>query len=291
MQGFMIKAISDGAPVTSFRFRYETVYKGSLTGINEPMRVRASENVQSENGIMPLIKMDILGVNSSDRVYLITVDGASKAYDPGWDGVKSLSSNVVQLFANDANGRKLQVNTDSDLNDTYIGLVSGGESTYTLRFTFNDEMYGLYNSLYIQDLLTGTTNEITNGMEMSVSATAGTVNQRFKLSASRISTSVYSDNISEALKLAFNQSDIIISNSTNENVQVTVYNLVGQPVFTKDIAAGLQTVKHGQFRHLEAVLHALIQVVEPHHCLLGPQAAPAHAANADAAHVLVIIHR
>ena len=245
MQGFMIKAISDGAPVTSFRFRYETVYKGSLTGINEPMRVRASENVQSENGIMPLIKMDILGVNSSDRVYLITVDGASKAYDPGWDGVKSLSSNVVQLFANDANGRKLQVNTDSDLNDTYVGLVSGGESTYTLRFTFNDEMYGLYNSLYIQDLLTGTTNEITNGMEMSVSATAGTVNQRFKLSASRISTSVHSDNISEALKLAFNQSDIIISNSTNENVQVTVYNLVGQPVFTKDIAAGLQTVKHG----------------------------------------------
>ena len=49
----------------------------------------------------------------------------------------------------------------------------------------------------------------------------------------------------EEYSMTEEQFDNIDWNSTNENVQVTVYNLVGQPVFTKDIAAGLQTVKHG----------------------------------------------
>ena len=247
MQGFMVKALSDGASETSFRFRYATVDKGSLTFDNEPMRVRAvskSSNMNL-NAIYPLIKMDVLGENSSDRLYLVTAENTTKSYDPSWDGIKSIAPNLVQLFVTDADGRRLQVNTDSDLSDTYIGLVSGGESFYTLRFTFNEQMFGTYSSLFIEDLTSGDIREITDGMTMTVSATAGTVNKRFKLSTSRVPTRVHSDKISEALKLAVNQSDIVIGNSTNENVQVTVYNLVGQPVFTRKIAAGLQTVKHG----------------------------------------------
>ncbi|HNX89440.1 MAG TPA: T9SS type A sorting domain-containing protein [Paludibacteraceae bacterium] len=243
MQAFMVKAISDAAPATNFKFRYATVNRGTLTYPNEPMKVNRS--VETENkDIKPLLMVDVIGENSSDRVYLITAEETGKSYDPGWDGYKSLSTGIVQLYTMDADSKRMQVNTDNDLNDTYIGFRTGGENTYTLRFKFNNEMNDVYESLYIQDLVTGSMQEITDGMTMNFDATAGTAEKRFKISGAKIKTGVITSDIHEAIKVTANSSKIRINNNTNGEVTIKVYNLTGQSVLIGKAAVGVQYISH-----------------------------------------------
>ena len=242
LQAFMVKASAE-TPAPSFRFRYETVYRGAITDPNEPMRIKSAE-VPVANDIKPLLTMDVIGESGSDRVYLITAPGTSKSYDAGWDGYKTLSTDNVQLYAMDVGNRRMQVNTDNDLNDTYIGFRTGGESTYTLKFTFNNEMQGVYESLYVQDLATGVTQEITDGMTMTFVTAAGTAEKRFRISGERIITGVNNALTGDDITLKYTSSSIMVKNNSGDDVQVTVFNLVGQPLLTEKISAGVNTFSH-----------------------------------------------
>ena len=188
--------------------------------------------------------MDVIGENSSDRVYLITAENTTKVYDAGWDGSKSLASDIVQLYVMDPDNRRLQVNSDFDLNETYLGFRTGGESVYTLKFRYNNQMSGVYESLYIQDLATGVTSEITDGMSMNFISASGAAEKRFKLTAAKIRSNIGTLNTTDAIGLAVNSSSIIVENKTGQNVVVKVYNLVGQPLLVKTVADGLQTLRH-----------------------------------------------
>ena len=242
LQAFMVKASAE-TPAPSFRFRYETVYRGAITDLNEPMLIKRAE-APVANDIKPLLTMDVIGESGSDRVYLITAPGTSKSYDAGWDGYKTLSTDNVQLYAMDVGNRRMQVNTDNDLNDTYIGFRTGGESTYTLKFTFNNEMQGVYESLYVQDLATGVTQEITDGMTMTFVTAAGTAEKRFRISGERIITGVNNALTGDDITLKYTSSSIMVNNNSGDDVQVTVFNLVGQPLLTEKISAGVNTFSH-----------------------------------------------
>ena len=188
--------------------------------------------------------MDVIGETGSDRVYLITAEGTGKSYDAGWDGFKTLSTDNVQLYAMDADNKRMQVNTDNDLNDTYIGFRTGGESTYTLRFRFNNEMQGVYQSLYVQDLATGITQQITDGMTMTFVSTAGTAEKRFRISGSKIITGINNALTGDDISLMYTSSSIIVKNNSGSDVQVTVFNLVGQPLQTEKIPEGTKSFSH-----------------------------------------------
>lgn len=247
MQAFMVKA-SEETPAPSFRFRYETVYRGAITDLNEPMRIKRAETPAADD-IKPLLTMDVIGETGSDRVYLITADGTGKSYDAGWDGYKTLSTDNVQLYAMDSENKRMQVNTDNNLNDTYIGFRTGGESTYTLKFKFNNEMQGVYESLYVQDLATGAIHEVTNGAEFTFESTApGSVEKRFKFSASKITTDAKTTNLEEALSVKANSKTIAVTNSSNQDVVVTIYDLVGKSIMNRSIAAGNHEFDHGLSR-------------------------------------------
>ena len=244
MQAFMVKAITDSPPAASFKFRYATVNRGTLIYPNEPMRAKRTEASEYED-IKPLLTMDVIGQSSSDRVYLITADGTTKGYDPGWDGSKTLSTDMVQIFALDADNRRLQVSSDNDLNETYIGFRTGGESTYSLNFKFNSEMVGQYDALYIQDLATGITQEFTDGTTLSFTSAAGTAEKRFKILAPRIITGVNNttDN-NETILVTANLSTIRVDNNTNGEVMLKVYNLTGQTLLIEKAAMGVQYINH-----------------------------------------------
>lgn len=242
MQAFMVKASAE-TPAPSFRFRYETVYRGAITDLNEPMRIKRAE-APADTDIKPLLTMDVIGETGSDRVYLITAEGTGKSYDAGWDGFKTLSTDNVQLYAMDADNKRMQVNTDNDLNDTYIGFRTGGESTYTLRFRFNNEMQGVYQSLYVQDLATGIIQQITDGMMMTFVSTAGTAEKRFRISGSKIITGINNALTGDDISLMYTSSSIIVKNNSGSDVQVTVFNLVGQPLQTEKIPAGTKSFSH-----------------------------------------------
>ena len=242
LQAFMVKASAE-TPAPSFRFRYETVYRGAITNSNEPMRIKRAEAPAADD-IKPLLSMDVIGETGSDRVYLITADGTGKSYDAGWDGYKTLSTDNVQLYAMDSENKRMQVNTDNNLNDTYIGFRTGGESTYTLKFKFNNEMQGVYESLYVQDLATGVTQEITDGMTMTFVTAAGTAEKRFRISGERIITGVNNALTGDDITLKYTSSSIMVNNNSGDDVQVTVFNLVGQPLLTEKISAGVNTFSH-----------------------------------------------
>lgn len=242
MQAFMVKAIAE-TPAPSFRFRYATVYRGAITDLNEPMRIKRAEAPAAKD-IMPLLTMDVIGETGSDRVYLITAEGTGKSYDAGWDGYKTLSTDNVQLYAMDSENKRMQVNTDNNLNDTYIGFRTGGESTYTLKFKFNNEMQGVYESLYVQDLATGITQQITDGMMMTFVSSAGTAEKRFRISGSKIITGINNALTGDDISLMYTSSSIIVKNNSGSDVQVTVFNLVGKPLQTEKIPAGTKSFSH-----------------------------------------------
>lgn len=241
MQAFMVKALTNPPTAVSFNFRYPTVYRDGLTYPNEPMKIKRTEAAD----VKPLLTMDVIGENSSDRVYLITADGTTKGYDAGWDGYKTLNTdNVVQLYALDINNKRLQVSTDCDLNDTYIGFRTGGESTYSLKIKFNTEMQGAYETLFVNDMATGITQQITDGTIFNFAAAAGTAEKRFKISALRIKTGVNSSDRDEAIKVTANPSTIRVDNNTNGEVSLKVYNLTGQNVLIEKAAVGVQYINH-----------------------------------------------
>jgi len=241
MQAFMVKALTNPPTAVSFNFRYPTVYRDGLTYPNEPMKIKRTEAAD----VKPLLTMDVIGENSSDRVYLITADGTTKGYDAGWDGYKTLNTdNVVQLYALDINNKRLQVSTDCDLNDTYIGFRTGGESTYSLKIKFNTEMQGAYETLFVNDMATGITQQITDGTIFNFAAAAGTAEKRFKISAFRIKTGVNSSDRDEAIKVTANPSTIRVDNNTNGEVSLKVYNLTGQNVLIEKAAVGVQYINH-----------------------------------------------
>ena len=235
MQGFLVAAndLTGSTPV--FKFRYATVYRptGNTTP-NEPMLVQRAGGSSNAKGkpmreTWPLITMDVIGQNSSDRLYLITADEASKGYDDGWDGYKFIAPDLAQLYAFDSDGNRLQVNSDNNLNGTYIGFTSGGETSYKLRFTFS-KVEEAYSDVFLEDLATGVTHTLKDGLTLTFTPSSGTAEKRFKLTA-KPGKKKPGDTNSKFLKIHTANNLITLDNSTEENGLLKVYDLVGSNVF------------------------------------------------------------
>ena len=235
MQGFLVAAYDLTGSTPVFKFRYATVYRPSgITTANEPMLVQRDGGSSSAKGkpmreTKPLITMDVIGQNSSDRLYLITADEASKGYDDGWDGYKFIAPDLAQLYAFDSNGNRLQVNSDNNLNDTYIGFTSGGETSYKLRFTFS-KVEEAYSDVFLEDLATGVTHTLKDGLTLTFTPSSGTAEKRFKLTA-KPGKKKPGDTNSKFLKIHTANNLITLDNSTEENGLLKVYDLVGSIVF------------------------------------------------------------
>ena len=235
MQGFLVAAYDLTISPATFKFRYATVYRPSgNTTANEPMLVQRDGGSSSAKGkpvreTKPLITMDVIGQNSSDRLYLITADEASKGYDDGWDGYKFIAPDLAQLYAFDSNGNRLQVNSDNNLNGTYIGFTSGGETSYKLRFTFS-KVEEAYSDVFLEDLATGVTHTLKDGLTLTFTPSSGTAEKRFKLTA-KPGKKKPGDTNSKFLKIHTANNLITLDNSTEENGLLKVYDLVGSNVF------------------------------------------------------------
>lgn len=242
MQGFLVAAYDLNVSPATFKFRYATVYRpsGNPTA-NEPMLVQRDGGSSSAKGkpvreTKPLITMDVIGQNSSDRLYLITADEASKGYDDGWDGYKFITPNLAQLYAFDSDGNRLQVNSDNNLNDTYIGFTSGGETSYKLRFTFS-KVDEAYTDVFLEDLVTGVSHILKDGLTLTFTPSSGTAEKRFKLTA-KPGKKKPGDTNSKFLKIHTANNLITLDNSTDESGVLKVYDLVGSIVFESAFIPG-----------------------------------------------------
>lgn len=242
MSAFLVRlktGYTNGDPI-SFRFRYETVKRGALTAANEPMRVKTKVGNSNSNDLLPLLTIDMVGANSTDRVYLIEKEGTTPEFDDGWDGRKYLTSQTAQIFAAN-NGKRYQVNTSSGFKDTYLGFRSGGENEYKLIFSKKNIAAG--RNLIAEDLATGISKPIEEGTEFTFQPSVSSLETRFRIREDyNTPTDYQSEKSTTDLTIYYHNNQIILDNQTSQSGTIFIYNAVGEKLTEESFGIGRKII-------------------------------------------------
>lgn len=186
MQGFYV--VTDKA--TTLKLDYEQlVWSADYTKHgNKPLRAPKRVN-QEETATAEVITLTIENSNGDkDNVVLMAKDGAhyDKSYENGADAPKIMAGNLnifaVETDAESGLDKELAIDATNDLNGTLIGIRTGEEMRYTLRFSRvnTDEDYKLV------DMENGKEVNIEEGGEYQFyAAPESTVTGRFEIQAGR----------------------------------------------------------------------------------------------------------
>ena len=159
MQAFLVKCTA----ASTLNITYN-----SVTFANAD-RQRAPSAQKSEK---IFTRIEVIGSNSIDRMWLFTDASCTKAFDNGWDARKFLgSASSPQIFSKEMN-ETYQINAVDDINNANIAFLPGQDSNYTLRF-HHQNMNDNYADIYLLDLMNNTTTNITSdGSEYTFAAGA-----------------------------------------------------------------------------------------------------------------------
>ena len=226
MQGFLVKTSGP----TTLGIPYSAVRSN-----NKPQRApkaSASEIVST--------MIDVVGINSSDRMWIFTYPACTRKFDNGFDGRKMLGSALnTQLFAMEEDD-DYQINAIKDINNTYLGFQAGNEKSLKLIFTHLN-LSSTYAQLYLVDLEANVMTDITaSGTEYTFTAVSTpTPVKRFKILTS--TTDVTSPNVN--LKVFTSKGKVLVQNSSDKTGNIAVYTMAGIAVRNVSLTAnGLTTV-------------------------------------------------
>lgn len=172
-----------------------------------------AEAVETESLQLPNIVIDVLGIQSADRVWLFEQPGTTQAFDNGWDGEKIIETGLAQIYVAGSDGNSYQVATVSDLVDTRFGFTAEINGNYTLNLSVSSEVAA--RNLSLMDTKTGARVALRNGTEYTFTAKEGDNGQRFKIVASGTITPSVMDK-----QPAENEHYIKIYSQLNEGVKV-----------------------------------------------------------------------
>jgi hypothetical protein len=216
MQSFLIQSLTGGG---SF-----TINRTGLTKNTDKQRVKS--NTLSTPNIS--LKIDVIGTNSSDRMWLVVNSVCTRNFDNGYDGPKILgSAEVTQLYGLEADGN-YQINVVSDINESYLGFQPGTDTQFKLIFN-HQNTDSKYSSIYLTDLIANKTVDITQtGTEYSFTAASNDVIKRFKISAiTKTTTGLNSTDQSSLINIYGSQNSIFIDNMTDHAGEMSLYNALG----------------------------------------------------------------
>lgn len=217
MQAMLVKATT--VVDANFSINYNSVIMNNTDQqrINEPNEV--SEEVST--------KIDLIGENFNDKMWLFSKPECSRNYDNGWDGFKMYGNALnPQIFAIEPDGN-YQVSTVEDMNNTNLGFLAGSDVQYTFKFT-QTNIRKHYQGLYLIDLIENKTVDITEtGSEYKFYAesTPKPVN-RFK-----IATRPYEQKASDfnsQVKIFSAGKTLFIHNFSNVEGEFVVYDISGR---------------------------------------------------------------
>ena len=219
MQGFLVNANSAGA---TLEIPYSSII---TTGASKPQRSQSS--VSSE---IPATRIDVLGTNYSDRMWIFTDPSFSRNFDNGFDGRKVLAS-TTQLFSVEADAN-YQIDAINDLNQTYLGFQPGVDTDFTMNFT-HQNLDSKYQGIYLLDLVANKTIDITaSGSEYKFTSTPSTTAvKRFEIITTPktiTGSDIVNDN--SKLKVFSSQRSVFIQNFTGKVGNIVLYNLTGVAV-------------------------------------------------------------
>ena len=228
MQGFLLKVL-DGQPAGTYTV---TIPYSTATGISATPNTTLQRTKQAApaSGEFSYMTVDVTGAGGVDRVWLFSQPETSHRFDNGWDGEKILLATGVVLYADEETG-KCQVNTAADLDETYLAFRAGNESDYTLKI--DKKNLNGYETLYLQDLMTGTEINLSAVDTASYQFTASNgqnAEKRFVLTR-RSKTAI--DNDRESLLTIYAAGNSILLNNRSDAAGIAgVYDLTGKQLYS-----------------------------------------------------------
>ena len=172
-------------------------------------------------------RIDVIGQNFSDRMWIFTFPTCTRNFDNGFDGRKMLGiSGTTQLYSVENDGI-YQINAVNDMNESYIGFQPGNDTQFKLVFNHENAISN-YGSIYLVDLVANQTVDITqSGTEYPFTASPTDATTRFKIITQTTGTVNPTDNSSK-LKMFNSESAIYVQNFTEKQATYMLYNVSGK---------------------------------------------------------------
>lgn len=131
---------------------------------------------------LPSLVMDVIGEESADRVWIFQKEGTSHNFNNGWDGRKMAESGIAQLYVVGSDESQLQVATVPTMENVLLGFEADADGKYTLEFSLSEQLNSV--DIHLQDLVTGTSQRLSDGGSYQFEAKKGDTAARFRLSQS-----------------------------------------------------------------------------------------------------------
>lgn len=233
MQGFLLRHL-----------KVDNTY-GTGTGKNISITLPYKELVKNDKpqtapkAPLSFLEIELRGNSTLDQLWLFSQEGTSSAFDNGWDGRKFFGRSAAYLFAVSEAGN-MQVNATDNLIGTHISFVPDGSDKYEM--TIKKSNLGVYSSLFLADLFTGAVialNDDKMTYQFTSTGHSGKDEQRFRIVASA-DRSAWKDNV--YLNAYSERKDLYVSNWTNNDGRVSLYDMSGRKLMEQPISALIDKV-------------------------------------------------
>lgn len=232
MQGFLIMRNDATGTVAdnTFTLKYDATESNKTVSRNTQIQ----RSVDSEN-TRSYANIELSCERYTDYLWIFIESGCKKGYDNGWDGRKFINKYPAQLCTME-DGMNFQISTMDDLNDTYIGVLTGDKNIeYTLKFNYTNFDI-LYQKIELIDLTEGKIIDISrdNSTYTFTANASDELQKRF-----RISTDAYTEtdinktpNVNQVSVYAENKT-IFINNHCESEGTMYLYDITGKCLLTK----------------------------------------------------------
>jgi len=174
----------------------------------------------------------------------ILINEASSIEHDFYDATKLYSFNpqVPQLCSQITSGRGLVINSIPAISETTtipLSIKVQGNSIMSISMT---EIAGVFEgqTIYLHDLLTNTITKLSETLTYNFIANSNDNSDRFLLKFGAVGITELPGN--RLLNAYMNGNLLYIHNPDAVVAQVEVYNIVGQPILSKEIGQGLQSI-------------------------------------------------
>ncbi|MDD3321761.1 MAG: GEVED domain-containing protein, partial [Paludibacter sp.] len=233
MQSMLVKAL--GTTNATFNINYNSV----IVNNTDLQRVKAQQG--SNERICT--KIDVVGKEYSDKMWLFTDPSCTRNFDNGWDGYKIIGNSLnPQIYAIEPDGN-YQVNAVNDINNTLLAFQAGKDLEYNLVFT-QQNLQRYYQKVYLLDLVENKTIDITESgtvYKFYAESTPKPVN-RFQ-----IVTRPYEKNAADVdskVKVFSAGKNVFVHNEGDLDGELIVYDIYGRYLLKKPfVANGITTIK------------------------------------------------
>jgi hypothetical protein len=177
MQGFFVQATKEGTLTLDYKKICFDDKDFQTTA--ETMRApkRRTETSKVEKIVPEVMRLDVVSANWGDRLYILTHEEFSDAFDRGWDGSKQEGDAEAPMLAYVQGNKLLAVAAIETPEGQYLSFRAGEDSIYTFTFDYEGE------TIYLYDRLADEAAEIRTGNTYTFRATNKTAAERFLITA------------------------------------------------------------------------------------------------------------